>query len=61
MFLENHFPPGSMLPKIEASITFLENGGKRVVITNPESLRDAINEKQGTHIVKQLNTTTSMK
>ena len=53
--LENHFAPGSMLPKIEASLSFLENGGKKVVITNPESLQEAINEKQGTHIVKQLN------
>lgn len=53
--LENHFPPGSMLPKIEASLSFLVKGGKRVIITNPESLKEAINEKQGTHIVKQLN------
>jgi carbamate kinase len=59
--LENHFAPGSMLPKIEASLSFLENGGKKVVITNPESLQDAINEKQGTHIVKQLNTTPCLK
>lgn len=51
--LENHFPPGSMLPKIEASLSFLENGGKRVIITNPESLKEAITEKQGTHIVNQ--------
>jgi carbamate kinase len=50
--LENHFPEGSMLPKIEASLSFLEKGGKRVIITNPESLKDAINEKAGTHIVK---------
>ncbi|NWQ44148.1 carbamate kinase [Bacillus sp. EB106-08-02-XG196] len=59
--LENHFAPGSMLPKIEASLSFLENGGKKVVITNPESLQDAINEKQGTHIVTQINTTPCMK
>ncbi|MEH6993886.1 carbamate kinase [Neobacillus drentensis] len=59
--LENHFAPGSMLPKIEASLSFLENGGNKVVITNPESLQDAINEKQGTHIVKQLNTTPCLK
>jgi carbamate kinase len=59
--LENHFAPGSMLPKIEASLNFLENGGKKVVITNPESLQDAINEKQGTHIVKQLNADYCMK
>ena len=59
--LENHFAPGSMLPKIEASLSFLENGGKKVVITNPESLQEAINEKQGTHIVKQLNADYCMK
>jgi carbamate kinase len=50
--LENHFPPGSMLPKIEASLSFLENNGTRVIITNPESLKDAINENAGTHIIK---------
>jgi len=49
---ENHFAPGSMLPKIEASLSFLEHNGSRVIITNPESLKDAINEKAGTHIVK---------
>jgi carbamate kinase len=48
---EGHFPPGSMLPKIEASLGFLENNGSRVIITNPESLKDAIVEKAGTHIV----------
>jgi carbamate kinase len=48
---ENHFPAGSMLPKIEASLSFLENNGTRVIITNPESLKDAIKEKAGTHII----------
>ncbi|WP_088085319.1 carbamate kinase [Bacillus sp. OV166] len=50
--LENHFPPGSMLPKIEASLSFLEKNGSRVIITNPESLKEAINEGAGTHIVR---------
>ncbi|WP_152395706.1 carbamate kinase [Paenibacillus guangzhouensis] len=49
---ENHFAPGSMLPKIEASLSFLEHNGSRVIITNPESLKNAINEQAGTHIVK---------
>ncbi|MGC5325205.1 carbamate kinase [Brevibacillus sp. SYSU BS000544] len=49
---ENHFPAGSMLPKIEASLNFLEKNGTRVIITNPESLKDAIGAKAGTHIVK---------
>jgi len=50
--LENHFPPGSMLPKIEASLSFLEKNGSRVIITNPENLKEAINEGAGTHIVR---------
>ncbi|MEC1717305.1 carbamate kinase [Schinkia azotoformans] len=48
---EGHFPAGSMLPKIEASLSFLENNGSRVIITTPESLKDAINGMAGTHIV----------
>jgi len=47
---ENHFAPGSMLPKIQAVIGFLENGGKQAIITNPESLEEAIAGKTGTHI-----------
>jgi len=47
---ENHFAPGSMLPKVQAVIDFLENGGKKAIITNPESLEEAIAEKAGTHI-----------
>ncbi len=49
---ENHFPPGSMLPKIEASLKFLEKSGAKVIITDPESMKDAINSNAGTHIVK---------
>ena len=48
---EGHFPKGSMLPKIEASLKFLEKQGRRVIITNPESLQDAINKQAGTHII----------
>ncbi|MDP4126919.1 MAG: carbamate kinase [Bacillota bacterium] len=47
---ENHFAPGSMLPKVQAVISFLENGGKEAIITNPESLEDAIAGKTGTHV-----------
>jgi len=46
---EGHFPPGSMGPKIRASIRFLEeHGGKRVVITSAERLGDAFRGKAGT-------------
>ena len=49
---EGHFPPGSMLPKIIASLTFLEQGGKEVIITTPECLPAALRGETGTHIIK---------
>lgn len=48
---EGHFAKGSMLPKMEAAIQFLENGGKEVIITTPEKLADAVDGKAGTRIV----------
>jgi len=44
-----HFKEGSMRPKIEASIEFL-NKGKKVIITKPELLEKALKEKAGTVI-----------
>jgi carbamate kinase len=46
---EGHFPPGSMGPKVEAVINFLEKGGKRAIITSIEKIKDALEEKAGTH------------
>jgi carbamate kinase len=51
---EGHFPPGSMGPKIEAVIHFLKKGGKRALITDPESLPLAIEGRAGTHIIGHL-------
>jgi len=48
---EGHFAPGSMKPKIEAVIEFLENGGKEAIITDPPHLVDAVEGKTGTRIV----------
>ncbi len=48
---EGHFAPGSMKPKIQAAIDFLEAGGKRVIITQPHLLEIALEGKTGTHIV----------
>ena len=48
---EGHFPSGSMGPKIEAVIRFLRSGGRRALITNPESLPKAIEGRAGTHFV----------
>ena len=47
---EGHFKSGSMLPKIEAAIEFLENGGKEVIITTPALLTDAVFGDAGTKI-----------
>jgi len=48
---EGQFPPGSMGPKIEAAIAFLEGGGTRVVVTDLDHLVPAIAGKAGTQIV----------
>ncbi len=48
---EGHFKPGSMGPKILASIRFIENGGKEAIIAHLDKLIDAINGKEGTHII----------
>jgi carbamate kinase len=48
---EGHFAPGSMLPKIQAIVQFLENGGKKALITDPEHISDALEGKTGTWIV----------
>jgi carbamate kinase len=45
------FAAGSMKPKIEAAIDFLEHGGKRVVIAQPHLLEKAIRGNTGTRIV----------
>jgi carbamate kinase len=47
---EGHFPPGSMGPKIEAVIRFLERGGKEALITSPENLARALRGETGTRI-----------
>ncbi len=47
---ENQFASGSMLPKVEATIEFIKNGGEKAIITDPEHLKDAILGKTGTHI-----------
>ena len=48
---EGQFPAGSMGPKIEAAIDFIENGGKEVIITQPFLLEEAIAGRNGTHLV----------
>jgi carbamate kinase len=49
---EGQFPPGSMGPKVEAIINFLEHGGKKAIITTIEKIKDALEGKAGTHFIK---------
>ncbi len=44
------FPPGSMGPKIEAALQFLEGGGKRVVVTDIDHVLEAVSGRAGTTI-----------
>jgi carbamate kinase len=46
-----HFAKGSMAPKIQAAIWYLENGGKQALITNPENIGRALRGETGTWIV----------
>ena len=46
-----HFAKGSMAPKIQAIIWFLENGGKQALITDPENIGRALKGETGTWIV----------
>lgn len=48
---EGHFAAGSMGPKIQSAITFLEHGGREVIITQPHHLEGALHGIFGTHIV----------
>jgi carbamate kinase len=47
---EGHFKPGSMLPKIQAVVDFLENGGTEAIITDPAHLGAALAGHGGTHV-----------
>jgi carbamate kinase len=50
---EGHFAPGSMLPKVEAALSFVQNGTKRTaLIASLEKAKEALSGKTGTKIVK---------
>ena len=49
---EGQFPPGSMLPKIQAIVDYVRTTGNEGIITDPEHLSDAISGCGGTRIVR---------
>jgi carbamate kinase len=49
---EGQFPEGSMGPKIRAAIQFIDRGGLEVIITSPPYIRESIEGRAGTRIVR---------
>ncbi len=49
-----HFAKGSMAPKMQAIVWFLEAGGKEALITNPENIGRAMKGETGTWIVQDI-------
>lgn len=49
---QGHFAPGSMLPKVEASVDFAEKTGNKAIITTLDSVCDAILTEQVGTIIK---------
>jgi carbamate kinase len=50
---QGQFPPGSMGPKVDAAVRYVEAGGREVLITRAESLELALEGKTGTVITNQ--------
>ena len=48
---EGHFAAGSMLPKVEACVAFIQRGGREAVITSPADLSLALDGESGTRFV----------
>lgn len=48
---EGHFARGSMEPKIQAIIRYLEAGGKEAIITDPQHITAALNGHTGTRVI----------
>jgi len=47
------FPPGSMGPKVESAISFLESGGSRAIITSTRRMVEAITQGGGTEVLAE--------
>ncbi len=48
---QEHFPPGSMGPKIEAAVEYVRSGGKEVLITSANHLKASLINRSGTKII----------
>ena len=48
---QGHFAKGSMEPKVQAIINYLEAGGKEALVTDPENIERALAGETGTRII----------
>ena len=48
---EGHFAKGSMEPKVQAIIGYLEEGGKEAIVTTPENIGRALKNETGTRFI----------
>lgn len=48
---DGHFAAGSMGPKVESALYFVEEGGSAAIITSPERLVAALNDRAGTRVL----------
>jgi carbamate kinase len=48
---QGHFPAGSMGPKVEAAIRFIEGGGEHAIIGHLDEAMDALTGATGTHVI----------
>lgn len=51
LLAEGHFPDGSMGPKIDAAIQFIDGGGRKVLITSIDKAEAALRQQDGTWIL----------
>jgi len=49
---EDQFEEGSMKPKIEAAVQFLESGGEKVIITSTDKIIEALERRAGTEMLR---------
>lgn len=49
---EGHFAKGSMEPKVQAIIGYLEDGGTQAIVTTPENIGRALAGETGTHFIQ---------
>jgi len=48
----SHFAKGSMAPKIQAIVNYLEAGGREAIVTNPENVERALAGETGTRFTR---------